>query len=621
MSLATPTALLLLALAAPIIVFYLLKVRWPQVPVSGDIFWERIFEDKKHRSLWRRLRHPLSLLVQLALLLLLVLAMAEPFFPADALAARRLVLVVDNSASMNATDGGGTRLDRAREKAASLLDSLRFRDEAALIAAGTQPQVLCGLSGDRRALHAALTALPATEGPTRVVEAVALARRLLAGGAKGEIVVVTDGCLEGARRLAESGDVRLLAIGQPVDNVGITQFQVRRSLRDPVAYEILVEVKNYSEQAVECRLDLHLNGVLVDVLALEMPPGGEHRQVLEKASAEGGRLTARLDRPDALAVDNQAWALLPPREPLPVTLVTESKRFGDLFLEKVLEANPLVRQPMTVVTRPPRAPGAVGKAVTVFHHQVPSRLPPGPVLVIDPDSACDLWELAGPLQAPVVGEYDREGPLLTNVRLDNVQLAAARKVTPRGPTKDLVKTVDGEPLYFACERPEGKVLVLTVNLDSGDLPLRTAFPILAGNALAWLAGYRDDLREAVPTGAVVAVPLPPARGEGAPVLHLWAPDGKPRPLPGGGSSVSVGPLDQCGVWRIAAEAEGPAVAEIACNLASRQESNLRPTETWEEKAAPAPTGLLPRPVWFYLVAAAWLLAAAEWYLYQRRWIS
>jgi len=32
-------------------------------------------------------------------------------------------------------------------------------------------------------------------------------------------------------------------------------------------------------------------------------------------------------------------------------------------------------------------------------------------------------------------------------------------------------------------------------------------------------------------------------------------------------------------------------------------------------------GWFMRPLWFYLVAAAWLLATAEWYLYQRRWIS
>jgi hypothetical protein len=65
------------------------------------------------------------------------------------------------------------------------------------------------------------------------------------------------------------------------------------------------------------------------------------------------------------------------------------------------------------------------------------------------------------------------------------------------------------------------------------------------------------------------------------------------------------------------------VQEIACNLASRAESDLRPPEglaaAGAESAAAA--GFAGRPVWFYLLAAAWLLAAVEWYLYQRRWIS
>ena len=48
-------------------------------------------------------------------------------------------------------------------------------------------------------------------------------------------------------------------------NVGITQFQARRSLVDPLGYEILTSVRNASNQPVECRLELELDGVPVDV--------------------------------------------------------------------------------------------------------------------------------------------------------------------------------------------------------------------------------------------------------------------------------------------------------------------------------------------------------------------
>ena len=68
--------------------------------------------------------------------------------------------------------------------------------------------------------------------------------------------------------------------------------------------------------------------------------------------------------------------------------------------------------------------------------------------------------------------------------------------------------VSGDPVYVALERPEGKAVVLTANLDKGDLPFRTAFPILVTNAQNRFAGNRGELREALPTGAVTEVTLP-----------------------------------------------------------------------------------------------------------------
>ena len=72
MSLVHPTALLLAGLAVPIVIFYILKIRLRRVPVSTVIFWRQIFEEKKPRSIWQKLRHLVSLLIQLVLLFLLV---------------------------------------------------------------------------------------------------------------------------------------------------------------------------------------------------------------------------------------------------------------------------------------------------------------------------------------------------------------------------------------------------------------------------------------------------------------------------------------------------------------------------------------------------------------------
>jgi len=83
MSLAIPSALFLLAIALPIIGLYILKVRLRQIPVSTNLFWQQIYDEKPPRSLWQRFRNLASLLAQLLLLLLMVLALADPYFACD----------------------------------------------------------------------------------------------------------------------------------------------------------------------------------------------------------------------------------------------------------------------------------------------------------------------------------------------------------------------------------------------------------------------------------------------------------------------------------------------------------------------------------------------------------
>src|SRR5262249_30981128 len=100
MSFALPSAFWLVACAAPIIAFYILKVRLGRQPVSTNLIWKQIYDEKPPRSIWQYLRHLLSLLVQLLVLALLVLAIADPYLPWELLQARRLVIVIDRSASM-----------------------------------------------------------------------------------------------------------------------------------------------------------------------------------------------------------------------------------------------------------------------------------------------------------------------------------------------------------------------------------------------------------------------------------------------------------------------------------------------------------------------------------------
>jgi hypothetical protein len=177
MSFALPIALTLAALALPIIGMYILKVRLRRVPVSTNLFWKQIYEEKPPRSIWQHFRHLFSLLLQLLLLLFIVLAIADPYFSWQLLQARRLVIVVDNSASMRATDVRPTRLAAAKNGALELIDGLRIRDEAAIVRAGNVPEVVVGMTGHAPTLRDSIKGIEFSDSPTSLTTANILTAR------------------------------------------------------------------------------------------------------------------------------------------------------------------------------------------------------------------------------------------------------------------------------------------------------------------------------------------------------------------------------------------------------------------------------------------------------------
>src|SRR5438552_10304688 len=151
MGILLPAALGLLALAIPIIIFYMLRLRREELPVSSSLLWRRALQDRTANAPWQRLRRNLLLLLQLLLLLLLALSLARPFLYTQAVASGNLVVVLDGSASMQAVDeeGGVSRFERARQEADALVDGLQSEEKMSLVWAGPVASIAVSASGNK----------------------------------------------------------------------------------------------------------------------------------------------------------------------------------------------------------------------------------------------------------------------------------------------------------------------------------------------------------------------------------------------------------------------------------------------------------------------------------------
>jgi hypothetical protein len=266
-------------------------------------------------------------------------------------------------------------------------------------------------------------------------------------------------------------------------------------------------------------------------------------------------------------------------------------------------------------------------AIVVLHREMPPKLPAGNVFVVDPAAACDAWDLGEVIENPIVTELDKESPLLTHVRLDNVLMPEARRLVFKSPPKVLAAALSKDPIYAEQSGPGYKRLVLTVNLDRGDLAFRTAFPIMVANSLGWFAGETGELRESLSTGAITTIALDDDAGRSRRLI-LRSPGGKEQPV-ARDSAATLGPFDECGIWTVSAanpnnpKTSEPPLAELAVNLSSDRETDLRPPSEMLERAnRDSPVAAwLARPIWFYLLFAVCALFVTEWLLYQRRVIA
>jgi hypothetical protein len=552
MTLLHPIALLW-ALPAALVVWGYLRARRVPARETGTMFlWQPALAPERPRAAWRRWRRGASAALQLGLLLGLALAMAEPYFGRP----RLWVLVIDASGSMAIEDGAPNRFATAVVRARRWIETMAYRDRAAVIVASEPVRVVCGPSSSRADLLRKLEGLELDGGRTTAGRAATIARALAAEHPAGHVVVFTDGCFPGAEQLAAQRDVELSVVGRPQNNVALTQLAARRSLGRPGAIQTLVEVTNFSQTPTDVELSLEAASAAPQTLSLGLAPGQRQQQAFEFVSDEAAHIEASLSTSqenNAIETDDRAELDVTGFEPIRVLLVAEgARRFG---LQQALEINPrLAVQAVAALpdgsTRGadargnpdhvgPNAPGRKAPCdVLVLHRRVPERLPERPVLVIDPADPCELWSIGESAEEAVVAHQEEDTAVLDDVELRGLGLGRAVRIewgdaAANGPA--LATTRDGRGVLFAIDRPEGRVVVLLGNLADSDLPQTAAWPVLLDNCVAWLAekppqkrcqapflGNEGDLRRPVEMRSSPMAVAGPSPWLAIPPWTIWA---------------------------------------------------------------------------------------------------
>lgn len=614
MQLLAPAGLALLALAIPILLLYMLKLRRKPAQVSSTLLWERLLRDQQANTPWQRLKRSLLLLLQLLILAALVLALARPALPTPVVAAGTVIVLLDASASMNATDVSPTRFEAARRSVSALINSLPGGSPMTLILVGNSPQTLIAAENDKALLRGALASAQPAQSGADWQAAFALAAAAARNASEVTTVIVSDGGLPAEGLPALPGMARYVPIGASDDNLAISALALRGG-------QLFAEVTNYSAAPRPVLLSLYRAQELLTARQLEISPGESRSLTLETIPAGKGVYQARIANPqgdsalDAFPLDDIAFAVNQDAATRRVLLVSK----GNLYLEQLLASLPGIQPFRSLTGEIPPDPFDL----YLFDGAYPSRPLPGSLLLVNPSMNSgqspppnSLLVIGSPFQPAEMRV--REHPLTRYVDWSSVHILQASSV-PLPNWADLLIEADGRPLVFAGETDGRRVAVLTFDLRQSDLPLQVAYPILFSNLINYLVPPAAfDASQALRPGESLSLVPPP----GVERIVVAAPSGKLYTLFPTAASLAFTNTEEIGYYAVNFLSKDASRAEyFAVNLFDPSESNIRPAETLQigqttlAPAAAEQTGL--RELWPWLAGLALLLLLIEWQVYHR----
>ncbi len=579
MTLAFPAVLWGLLVLPAILLLYMLRTKRQDVAVSTVLLWQRARADLAAQRPARRLERSVLLLLQLLAAALVVLALARPQVALPWRGEAPTVIVMDTSASMQATDVAPSRFAVARSHAAALAASAR--GPVMVIAAGPRPRTVAPFADGAQA-RAALARLQPTDGPARLDQAITLAvgQRGAAGGARVE--VFTD------RAAAAIAGVTYHIVGVSSANVGIAGVNVERDVRGSV---LVVQVTNAGDRAARVPVAVTMNGRPISQRTVPVPPGGLTSLTVPVAGSGIARI--ELGSRDALASDNVAYAMV--GTPPPRVIVAGP---ADRVLTEALAAIPVGFSPIEHLT-----PETLAAAdVVILNRTPPVDLPPGNYLLFGTVASNLPVTVEGTVRGPQVLRWSSHHPVMRYVDLTAITIGDALRLAPRG--GDVL--AEGEtPLIWAYEHDGVRAVVVAFSPDQSDLPLHVGFPIFLNNALFWLAGAERSFQ----AGDTVMLPA----GSATEALAI-DPGGVEHRVRATGGRIVLPALERIGVYTIRA---GGREQRLVVNPAPA-ESVIAPVFAPASPADPsARTRGLRTDLWSAAVLLALGVLIAEWWLWMR----
>jgi Aerotolerance regulator N-terminal/von Willebrand factor type A domain len=495
-------------------------------PFSSLMFFERRTQSSLRH---RRLRYLLLLSLRLAVLLLLVLAFANPYIKRTAAGAsgdKLLLLVIDDSFSMRA----GSRLADAKREAISLLNAQPPAARVQVAALGAQLHVLTQPNQDSAALRNAIQTIEPGDSRGSFGElARAVGSMQESAHTPVEVHLFSDMQKSGepasfAEMAMPSGVSLVLhsVVNGAQPNWAVESVNAPSQVWDPKKAHVEVVIAGYGTSAATRTVSLVVNGGTSDTRKVDVPGGGRASVQFQALDVPYGftRCEVKIDSADSLAADDSFLFAVERSDPQRVLFVHESSdTHSPLFFGGALASaaeSSFVLDSVTVERLSGVEPSKYAFVVLSDVLSLPAQFESdllryvrggGSVLIAAGASAghrsrvpvfdgniVETHDYARENERFLtVGEADASYPSMQSSQgWAGVKFYYAVAVDPSN-SRVVVKLTDQTPLLLDKKIGEGHALLFASGLDNltNDLPVRPVFVPFVKQTARYLSGTED----------------------------------------------------------------------------------------------------------------------------------
>lgn len=600
--------LFLLFLIPLLLLLYILRLRRKIQVVSSNLLWEHDIEDVKANTLFQRLRKNLLLPLQILILTLIILAIARPFVTGAVSTDKDIILIIDTSASMKATDIKENRFESAKSSAIKIVDGLGRGARMTIIRAGFSPTIISGPTSDKSVLKEALNKTNPSDTSTNLTNAIQMASSLAKDMRQSEIIILSDGSGDLPKNSTNiDTPVRFVKFGRDeVNNIGIINFEVSNEF---AGQQVFLSLRNFSIKKQSFAVELYHDKDLVDVRKLNLLPQERRSIIFNDISYNEGILTALIDAKDDLLIDNKAYYVLHKLNEPKILIAGES----NIFLEKAIETT----FGKTSLFKEKSYSGANDYDVIVFSRLVPDEIPESNIMFVNPDTDLPFAKLLSRKDKPNIIGWDKSNQLMRFVDLSELRLSFVNDYNMPSWMKSLVESDIATTVWYGENNGRRSIVIpFEIRPETSNFPLIPAFPIFTSNAINWLSG-RDSYNTNKKTGEPIQLLVSGIIGNR--IVTIKKPDGSEIKTRLDKGRLIFYDTDEVGIYQIIGKGISD---EFAVNLLNESESNVKPSDiikVSEQDIHSSGLSLISnRELWTILIFIALMLIALEWWVYHRR---